>query len=142
MALCPGRNVISETLDGKVVMIDLGTGAYYSLGGSGAEIWGLIERRCDLEAAVSWLADSYPDDRDKVALHVTAFVEELRAEGLVGEAEAGSPTVAVPPVAASTSSEARFEAPVLEKYTDMAHVIMTDPIHEADADRGWPHLKE
>ena len=31
-----------------------------------------------------------------------------------------------------------FETPVLEKYTDMAELLLLDPIHDVDA-TGWPH---
>lgn len=139
MALCPGANVISETLDGEVVMIDLNTGAYFSLGGTGGEIWTLIERRYNRDALISSLADAYPDERSGVAATVSDFLEELQREGLVGETDDQSPASDPSPVGHPGGG---FEAPKLEKFTDMAHVILIDPVHDVDVERGWPNLKE
>ena len=37
-------------------------------------------------------------------------------------------------------SKAVFNAPVLNKYTDMQDLLLLDPIHEVDA-TGWPSIK-
>jgi hypothetical protein len=36
-------NVMSETIDGEVIIINLATGTYYSLKDVGAEIWSLVD---------------------------------------------------------------------------------------------------
>ena len=43
--------------------------------------------------------------------------------------------------AVGTSSKTEklgFEAPILQKYTDMQDLLLLDPIHEVD-EAGWPH---
>ena len=36
--------VIHETLDGEVIVVNLDTGTYYSIPGTGAEIWTLVDQ--------------------------------------------------------------------------------------------------
>lgn len=52
-------------------------------------------------------------------------------------AESASEEIAngVPPVVGA------FVAPVLHKYTDMQEFMLVDPLHDVEADAGWPHVK-
>ena len=34
-----------------------------------------------------------------------------------------------------------FQAPSLQKYTDMEEMLALDPIHEVDEEMGWPSAK-
>jgi hypothetical protein len=36
--------------------------------------------------------------------------------------------------------EGKFEAPVLQKYTDMQDLLLLDPIHDTD-ETGWPNIR-
>ena len=31
-----------------------------------------------------------------------------------------------------------YQTPVIEVFDDLAELIMIDPLHEVDAERGWP----
>jgi len=44
-----------------------------------------------------------------------------------------------PRAAAPTADRPPFVKPILQKYTDMADLLLLDPIHEVDAGQGWPH---
>jgi len=120
--------IVAETIDGEVVAIDLDTGSYYSLDGSGAAIWQLIESGAsvqEIEAAVG------------VAEPVVTFVAELATEGLIRPSTDG----ASGPRAAEASvpmPSGPFEAPRLEKFSDLEDLLLLDPVHDVDP-RGWPH---
>ncbi len=135
--------VIHQTLDGEVVIINLETGNYYSLRGTGAEIWSAIERHADLEGILAALGRKNADAGDGPAGMVARFVEELQREGLIetsGQVAPESPESLTPaPDAPSGHLEAAFEPPVLEKFDDMQDLILLDPVHEIDEERGWPH---
>lgn len=137
--------VIHQTLDGEVVIINLETGNYYSLLGTGAEIWSAIERNADLEGILAALGWKYAAPGDGLAEAVARFVEQLQQEGLIEALGQGAPeapeALAPEPDAPPGYQGAAFEPPVLEKYDDMQDLILLDPVHEIDEEKGWPHLR-
>jgi hypothetical protein len=131
-------NVIHETIEGEVILIDLKTGTYYSLRDTGAAVWQAIEQGADEDAVVAELTSRYDASEDQIRAAGTQLLVELEREGLIraGEGEAAPAT----PPSASDNGAGRlpFAAPVLEKHTDMQDLILLDPVHEVGA-QGWPH---
>jgi Coenzyme PQQ synthesis protein D (PqqD) len=132
-------HVVHETIDGETILIHLGTGTYYSLDGLAGEIWGLLTAGSSDGAAIEHIEARYDADARIVAESVTSLVEELLQEGLLVQA----PDAPVSDERPSQSASARavFAAPVLHKYTDMQEFMLVDPIHDVDAEAGWPHVK-
>ena len=137
--------VAAETVDGEVLMINLESGNYYSLRDTGAAIWDGVEHGVPTVAIAATLAQRLPG-ADTVAL-VDDFLAELATEHLVVPRDATADPVAgagvevawTPPAPAAPSASAASAAPpVLEKFTDMQHLILLDPVHEVDAAEGWP----
>ena len=131
------QEVVHETIDGEAILLHLGTGSYYSLAGSGAEIWGLIERGHAAEEIGARLGARYGDEA-AVAGAVRDLLDELVAEELVrpAGADVGPPNGASPHPEAPVAE--RFVAPRLQKFTDMQELLLIDPIHEVDEAVGWP----
>jgi len=134
-------HVLHEAIDDEVIVIDLTTGTYYSLRGSAAEVWGLLQRwpgTTGSELAEALVA-RYQPNGDDVEAAVMQFLGQLQEEGLVKVVEMGITSSALAPTGESSSQAARdFAAPLLEKYTDMQDLVLIDPVHEVDQ-RGWPH---
>ncbi len=131
--------VITETIDGEAIMINLSTGNYYSVAGSGAEVCGFLEQGADIEAVIETLSRDYEAPREAIASAVRDLIADLEREGLIAPVN-GDLSGSI--VAAPAESETRrpFEAPHLEKYTDMQDLVLLDPVHEVD-ERGWPHVQ-
>lgn len=130
--------VIHETIDGEVVIIDIATGSYFSLAGVGAAIWALLIAGATEGAIVRALARHYRSDETAIAPAVRALLEELETERLLvrdGAREASDEPGAAFDLGASNGS---FAPPTLHKYTDMQELISLDPIHEVD-NTGWPN---
>lgn len=131
--------VIHESIDGEVIIINLETGSYYSVKGSGADVWDVLQGTPAITTTtvVDTLAQAYEAPREAIAAAVDGFVGQLVAEGLLAETEGST----VQPVAAPASSDGgakpAFELPRLEKYTDMQDLVLLDPVHEVD-EQGWP----
>jgi hypothetical protein len=126
-------HVINEVIDGEAVIINLGSGDYFSLRGSGSYIWQAIDAGADTAAIVAAFTAAGLGSDDVVEPAVLGLVEQLVAEGLVVAADDGPSDPVLTPPEGTT-----FEAPALEKFTDMQDLILLDPVHEVD-DRGWPH---
>jgi hypothetical protein len=70
--------VAHESIDGEVIVINLISGNYYSLEGTGAEIWESIDGGYSLPKITALLADRYTTDAVSIAPIIDRFVAELR----------------------------------------------------------------
>lgn len=128
--------VIDEAFDDEVVVINFDTGSYYSLSGVAADIWGLIGAGATAGETVDAVARRYTGSRPDIEAGVESLIAELERENLI-VADAAGGAYAKPAPAAEKRA---FEAPRLDKYTDMQELILLDPIHEVD-ETGWPNSK-
>lgn len=135
-------HVVHETIDGETILIHLGTGTYYSLDGTGAEVWELVVAGLSDGELAARLAARYEAEPALVQRSVGAFVDELVTEGLLTPAESVSaPVVQLGEGAPEPPTVGAFVEPVLHKYTDMQEFMLVDPLHDVEADAGWPHVK-
>jgi hypothetical protein len=108
-------HVAGETVDGETIVINLLTGAYHSVRGEAAEVWAAISAPSAHESNQS----------------TDQLLSDFRAAGIIewaGPRELPSPSA--DPIAVGLTS-----------YTDMAQLLLADPIHEVD-EAGWPKLRE
>jgi hypothetical protein len=124
--------VIRESFESEVVIINLDTGNYYSLEKTGALIWDWIEQGATLDGIVAQLAERGTVPAAEMAAALKQFVSELERERLImpdGEAAGQAPMPA---------GAAPFAPPILNRYEDMQQLLLLDPIHDVDAN-GWPN---
>ncbi len=131
--------VISETLDGETIIVNLATGHYFNLQGSAVDVWQAVERGEPSEAIVGLLCDRYLAQDGEIATEVERLVGELVAAELVVPEKAQPGDGGPPDEPASIGEKLPFAAPVLARFTDMQDIILLDPVHEVDA-RGWPNV--
>jgi hypothetical protein len=130
-------NVIHETIEGEVILIDLKTGTYYSLRDAGAAIWQAIEWSAGEDQALAALKLRYEGSEDEMRDAVRNLLDELLEEGLI-RADVPSAVMGEPPLRANNGGpRVPFRPPALEKHTDMQDLILLDPVHEVGA-QGWP----
>ena len=133
-----------ETIDGEVLIVNFENGNYYSLRGTAAEIWSIVEGGAQVGDIVEAVDHRYRGDRGHMEEAIHTFVDELRNEALlVQENGAASERSAGPRLGLGTNDDEErpaFEVPVLEKHTDVRDLLVLDPIHEVD-DAGWPTPK-
>ena len=96
--------VITETIDGEAIMINLGTGNYYSLAGSGAEVCGWLEQGAEVDAVVEALAQGYDGPNELIADTVQDLIRELEREELIVPIEGDSLAAFQPPGQSSLST--------------------------------------
>ena len=126
----PADRVVSETIDGEVVAIDLESGRYYSLEGPAARAWEAIQTGQDVDGIVAAVAAEASVSADETLADVAAFLAELEAEGLLVGGNGSGPPAPGP---------GRVPL-VLHRYTDMQDLIVLDPIHDVD-ETGWPNRR-
>jgi hypothetical protein len=79
----PGAGVLCQELDGETVLLDLASGSYYSLGGTGSRIWELLAAGGAPEDIVARLVEEYAAPPEQIARDVDGLLTELERHGLV-----------------------------------------------------------
>ena len=70
-------------IDSEIVVMRLDTGEFFSLSGTSAEIWRLIDGSRDRRALITALTADFDADEERIAANVDAFLMELRDTGLL-----------------------------------------------------------
>lgn len=136
------QNIIHETIDDEVVIVDLDKGFYYSLRSSAAQIWSKLIAGHSEEEIIKTISDRYDIDLADVESPVIDFIHQLVDENIISQAS--SEVVVNNPIRNESlmdhaPNQGRFTAPVMEKFTDMSELLLLDPIHEVD-ETGWPNM--
>src|SRR5579875_805638 len=100
--------VVHETIDGETILIDLSTGTYFSLRGSGPRIWELLLATGSIPATVAALADEFPG-HETLSDEVISFAQDLISRELLTTGPAAAVRPATPP-APEREPEAVFSA--------------------------------
>jgi hypothetical protein len=112
-----------DVIDGEAIIINLATGAYYSMQGIGGEIWAMIAERRDVSAMVERIAAAYDVDPASARHDLEAVLEQLLGEHLI------RPCPPAPAESAGLVPAAKraYSAPRLEIYRDMEELLALDP---------------
>jgi len=117
-------DVAAKVIDGEAIIMNLSNGLYFSMDHVGAAVWELVERGSSMEEMAEVLEGRFRTDRETVLGDVSRLVDELLLEDLVRVTEAASNGKPDIPVAADDKP---YQAPVLNKYSDMADLLALDP---------------
>lgn len=75
---------LAETrVDEEIVVMQLDSGQFFSLSGTAADAWALIDGERNSTQIVDALANEYDGDRDQVGREVEAFLSRLEENGLL-----------------------------------------------------------
>jgi hypothetical protein len=114
------RDFIGDTIGDDTILINLKTGAYYSLTSLAGSVWAKVDR-----------------DSSEFSPEEFAILQIMIAEGIFVAESIANPESA--PAALSNLAPVDSSAAFV-KYTEMSELLLADPIHEVDED-GWPKLR-
>ncbi len=120
--------VVAETIDNESVVINLDKGTYYSIRGTGSELWDALRAGVAAETLLGAVAAHAGDESVRAA--AGSFIEQLIEEELIVANGEGAAQAAV-------TFATPYSAPDLVKYSDMEALLLLDPIHDVD-EVGWP----
>ena len=120
-------SVIHETFDDEAVLVNLQSGAYFSVRGAALGLW----ERIRSGATIPDLLDGGSGGEEDVRV----LLDVLRNEGLIEDGP-GSGAPHVNGGLAARLMPTAF-AGALEKFTDVESLLMLDPIHDVGPE-GWP----
>jgi hypothetical protein len=70
-------------LDDATVLLHLGSGQYFSLGGSAGKIWQMLREPLQVSALIDRLIGQYEVDAERCRAESLSVLERLHAEGLL-----------------------------------------------------------
>jgi hypothetical protein len=132
------NEVVHELLDGEIIVMHLQSGNYYSLVGSGAEIWTQVIAGAPVDTILAQWDSAATADAEFIKSATHGFVQQLIDEALIVPAPVDVVEAAMALSAPPAGALRPFEPPMIQKFTDMQGLLLVDPIHEVDA-MGWPH---
>ena len=139
-------NITYELIDDEVIIVNLEKGHYYSLHGSGKEIWNGILAGLTPEKIISFFISKYKTNPDRIQTAVYNSIAELINEKLIIPApdereKENALNNNNKPITNLGETNATFTEPVMEKYTDLEELLLLDPVHDID-EMGWPSNKQ
>ena len=127
--------VAHETIEDEVIIIHLETGTYYNLNDVGRDVWLGLEAGVPSQKIVEVLSIAYGVMPELAGEAVEALLASLLAEEILVAADSSSADVE--PFKLPDRSGHPFTSPELTIHTNMADLLMLDPIHDVD-EQGWP----
>jgi hypothetical protein len=139
-----GPDIVSEEIDGEVIIVNLRNGNYYSLSQSATVVWAGIQEHATLERLQQDLQKRYDGETGSMHRDLAELIRALDAEQLIAvrsasEAPAAGEVPAAEPDAAG--EQEAYRPPLFERFTDMGDLLLLDPVHEAEDEKGWPHAR-
>lgn len=130
--------VISETVGGETIIVNLASGHYFSLQATAVEVWNGLERGDAAESIVHELEHRYEAKDGEIEAAVKKLIEDFAGAELIVEDASGNGAGSggLPPQ--DVGERVPFVAPSFATFTDMQDIILLDPVHEVDT-QGWPH---
>lgn len=125
--------VITENIDGELIVLNMESGKYYSTQGSGIAIWQLLSGGYLEQDVVDILVARHPENGDAISEAVAEMKQLFIDDNLLKPSESDEPLAAQ----LELEPDRPFEKPEFKAYTDMQGLLLLDPIHEVE-DMGWP----
>ncbi len=113
----------AKVFDDEAVIINVVTGRYYDLEGSGALAWTLLSTGAAPDEVADVFVEHYDIDRAVAARDVDALVDQLVTEELL---VAGS-DLSAPPPPERPSERSPYSPPAVTIYSDMEDLLTSDP---------------
>jgi len=128
--------VAARVIDGEAIIMDVRSGVYYSMQGTGSFVWEQIDGGATVQGIAQALARRYDVSPERALQDVTSLVEQLLQEGV---ARYDDNVRVVETVAAPHSADVRlpYQPPGLQVYRDMGDLLALDPPAPSVLDLAW-----
>jgi len=116
--------VVFETIDGETILLNMNSGCFFDLEGSGEIIWKFILETGNVKRAIEIMTAANRKFRERISLSVTEFVSSLVNEKLLIPSESVSTSNGLPETEEKLKASAKmFSPPKVNKYADNQGVL-------------------
>lgn len=112
-----------DVIDGEAIIINLVTGAYYSMQGIGGEIWAMVTQQRSVASMLEHIVTAYDVSPEQASADLEAVLGQLLSEGLI---RPGAPTD-VPGAVVPAAARKAYRKPALQVFRDMEELLALDP---------------
>jgi hypothetical protein len=126
--------ISARVFDDEIVIANFSTGVYYSMRFAAAEIWLGLMAGVPAERVVKAIMPHGNAAPQTLADAAQSFIQSLETEQLIRAADRSIDESWQPRL-----TDAPFESPAFERFTDMEDLLLLDPIHDV-GNSGWPDL--
>jgi hypothetical protein len=113
-----------DVIDGEAIIINLVSGAYYSMQGIGGEVWSMIAAHRTVGSMLNEIVSRFDVSAEEARLDLDTVLGQLLEEGLVRVSSPGEGAC----VGTSDASPRKpYERPLLQVYRDMEELLALDP---------------
>jgi hypothetical protein len=124
--------LVTRQFDDEIILANFDTGIYYSLIGTGADIWLGLKAGANVEEIAAAFAKSVTPEHTVTTEQISTFIDELVTENIIAPHE-GNPgrepwsiQFGNPP-----------SPPTLDRFDDLRDLLLLDPVHDV-SEGGWP----
>lgn len=114
--------IVAELFDNEAILMNLSNGSYFTLSGTAAEVWSMIEAGFDAEGMASRLVSKHGVDATQCRTDIDALMAALLNEQIVLETEAPDS-----PADPGDADFGPYATPELTLHDDMAEIMAMDP---------------
>ena len=124
--------LVSRQFDDEIILANFETGLYYSLTGTGADIWLGLKSGATVEEIAAAFRMSGALVATVRTEDVKSFVEKLLSEKIVAPHDGNPDRQPWSPKFSDPVSP-----PVLDRFDDLRDLLFLDPVHDV-SEAGWP----
>lgn len=121
------ESVVLQAIRDDLVLVNLENGIYYSLIGSAAFIFSVLDSGCPQEELIGLLSSSYSEDLLSFKTDIDSFVQQLLGDSLLVTGVGSSN------LNAQDFFSQPFQSPILNKYEDLQELLLLDPVRALPA---------
>jgi hypothetical protein len=133
------RDIVSEDFDGEFIVLDLGSGKYYSMDAAASALWRAITAGVSIQALAEAVDGAGPAGTHITGQAIHDYAEHLVACGCLVRSDEPGSSLLDPAIAAALKGAS--SPPKVETFSDLADLIKADPIHDVEETAGWPVRK-
>lgn len=130
-------NVVSDNFNDESVVVNLDSGTYFSFQGTAFVCWNEIISGKPISDIREACAGYFTEVPQVFSADLQIFVSELLENQLIVEGVADD----VDPFSFDAGKKIAYQAPLVQKFTDMQEILLLDPVHDVDQ-AGWPKAKD
>ena len=112
-----------NVFDGEMIVLNLESGCYYSIEGSGQDIWAMIDVGLTVDQMATALADNYDIAKETIRAEIQSFCGKLLDEDVL----IASNVDTIANTAEFSDFRPEFEPASISKYDDLVDSFALDP---------------
>ena len=127
----------TQSFPEEVIVLDVHKGTYYALTGNAPQAWLALLAGLTIPGISAQIAKRTGSEQHSVETELSRFVAELVEDTVLLPREAEDVPAAQAADGLSTITE--YLGFVCDKHSDLDELLVLDPIHDVNPQKGWPH---